>query len=569
MAGGILNLIAIGNANVLLTGNPEKTFFRVTYSKHTNFGLQKFRLDYNGTRSLRLTEESVFTFKVPRYAELLMDTYLVVTIPDIWSPIYPPELPGTNTPPPGAPVNPTYTTFDFRWIEDLGTHMIKEIEILCGALTLSKYSGEYLAAMVDRDFPEEKKKLFNEMTGNTVDFNNPESAHNRFNTYPNAFFHDLESASQDTSDDVDAVQYQVTSSTEGVEPSIRGRNLYIPLNTWFTLNSKCAIPLVALQYNEIEIRVTLRPIQQLYRVRDVFDEENNYPYVQPDYSFDRFQLYRFLQSPLKSNILHENAYINRFNTWNADVHLISTYAFLSEDEARLFAQEDQVYLIKDVFTHKADNIYGSRKVKIDSKGMVASWMWYLQRNDAHMRNEWSNYTNWPYRKLPNNTRLAPKHLLTHNGKNTGIFTSGNYSMENQKHIMTSMGIVLDGKYRENTLPRGVFDYIEKYTRTNGFAKEGLYCYNFCLNTNPTVYQPSGALNLGKFENIELEITTYVPRIDEENSAFNVICDENGNAIAVNKSNWRLYEYTYNLVLFEERYNVLSFIGGNAALLYAR
>ena len=123
MAGGLLNLIAVGNANIILTGNPDKTFFRITYSKYTNFGLQKFRIDYNGTRDLRLTEPSTFTFKIPRYAELLMDTYLVVTIPDIWSPIYPPKLPDTNNTT-GAGI---WSTYDFRWIEDLGTHMIKEI----------------------------------------------------------------------------------------------------------------------------------------------------------------------------------------------------------------------------------------------------------------------------------------------------------------------------------------------------------------------------------------------------------------------------------------------------------
>jgi hypothetical protein len=132
-----------------------------------------------------------------------------------------------------------------------------------------------------------------------------------------------------------------------------------------------------------------------------------------------------------------------------------------------------------------------------------------------------------------------------------------------------MGIVLDGKYRENTLPRGVFDYIEKYTKTNGFAKEGLYCYQFCLDTNPMVYQPSGAINLGKFNTIELEFVTHTPQTDANRSSYDIICDEDGNAIAVNKANWRLYEYTYNLVLFEERYNVLSFIGGNAGLLYSR
>jgi hypothetical protein len=29
-------------------------------------------------------------------------------------------------------------------------------------------------------------------------------------------------------------------------------------------------------------------------------------------------------------------------------------------------------------------------------GMVSSWMWYFQRSDINLRNEWSNYTNWPY-----------------------------------------------------------------------------------------------------------------------------------------------------------------------------
>ena len=55
MPGGLLNIISVGNANLFLTGNPSKTFFKVTYSKYTNFGLQKFRLDFDGQRELRLT----------------------------------------------------------------------------------------------------------------------------------------------------------------------------------------------------------------------------------------------------------------------------------------------------------------------------------------------------------------------------------------------------------------------------------------------------------------------------------------------------------------------------------
>ena len=81
MPGGLLNLVAYGNQNVILNGNPSKTFFKTTYAKYTNFGLQKFRIDFSGQRTLRLTESSVFDFTVPRYGDLLMDTYLVVNLP--------------------------------------------------------------------------------------------------------------------------------------------------------------------------------------------------------------------------------------------------------------------------------------------------------------------------------------------------------------------------------------------------------------------------------------------------------------------------------------------------------
>ena len=83
----------------------------------------------------------------------------------------------------------------------------------------------------------------------------------------------------------------------------------------------------------------------------------------------------------------------------------------------------------------------------------------------------------------------------------GFWIKDEESPENEKDILVTMGILLNGEYRENTLTRGIFDYVEKYTRTQGSAKEGLYCYNFCLNTSPFEYQPSGAINMSKFKTI--------------------------------------------------------------------
>jgi hypothetical protein len=555
MPGGLLNIISEGNNNVILTGSPTKTFFNITYSKYTNFGLQKFRLDYEGNRDLRLTEDSVFKFKVKRYAELLMDTYLVVTLPDIWSPIY---QPCSSTGFKWAP-------YEFKWIRDLGSHMIREVSITCGGLTLQKYTGEYFAAMVDRDFSAEKKELYNKMTGNVEELYDPSTSYGRMNCYPSSY---------------------VSDDTPGSEPSIRSRTLYIPINSWFTLDSRCAFPLVSLQYNELEITVTMRPIQEIVQVRDVFDPDNLFPYASPNFNEPQFQMYRFLQTP-PSVFLDSRYYENKTNIWNADIHLISTYCFLSKDEAQLFASKDQLYLVKDIFKYDFENVTGSKRVKLNSSGMVANWMFYLQRNDVNMRNEWSNYTNWPYRTVPSDIIPAPTTIPAKwiedasasgftlgpqnnvDGKNTGFYTTGTYNSANQNKILLTAGILLNGEYRENTLTSGVFDYIEKYVRTQGCAKEGLYCYNFCLNSNPFEYQPSGAINMSKFKTVEMEITTYSPEFNILNSNFNIICDGDGNAIGVNKQNWQLFEYNYNLTVFEERYNILSFVGGNAGLMYAR
>ncbi len=538
MPGGYLSIISLGNGNVFLTGNPSKTFFKVTYAKYTNFGMQKFRLDYEGLRDLRLSEESKFTFKIKRYADLLMDTYLVVNLPDIWSPIWEPN----------EQTGEQWSPYEFKWIENIGVQMISQIELICGSVTLQKYSGQYLAAMIERDFSGTKKLLINDMTGNIPELTSPSRWNPRINTspamngiYPSAIYE---------------------QGTAGAEPSIRGRSIYVPLNTWFSLDSRCAFPLISLQYQELQINVTLRPIQELIQVRDVFNPTQNFPYVRPDLTLNQFQLYRFLQTPPSTDLSTVN-YENQVQTWNSDVHLLSTYCFLSNSEQELFAAEDQIYLVKDIYEYDFLNILGTSRVNLMSTtNMVAGWMWYFQRNDAFLRNEWSNYTNWIYNNvLPDNLILD---------ETSGLFVTGPFSTANQREIMETMAIVLSGDYREQTLPSGVFNYIEKYIRTTHYAKEGLYCYNFCLNTNPFEYQPSGAMNMSKFKNIELEFTTYQPPFDKTGANFDVTCDEFNNPISVtSKPSWALYTYNYNLHVMEERYNILSFIGGNCGMMYAR
>jgi len=103
-----------------------------------------------------------------------------------------------------------------------------------------------------------------------------------------------------------------------------------------------------------------------------------------------------------------------------------------------------------------------------------------------------------------------------------FYLTGQYAPQNQKDILLSLGIMLDGKYRENVLDSGVYNYVEKYVRTSGNAPDGLYSYNFALHTDPFDFQPSGAMNMSKFRDIQLEFTTYPPPLSSEGQ-FYTIC----------------------------------------------
>ena len=647
MAGGLMNLVAYGNQNIILNGNPSKTFFKFTYCKYTNFGLQKFRLDIQGQRTLNMTQDSFFTFKVPRYGDLLMDLYLVVNLPNIWSPILSPKRINSIKDKNNNILNKhEYTQwrpYEFKWIDNLGSQLIKEVTFSIGGQIIQKFSGDYMFNLVERDFRGDKKLLYYQMTGNIPELNDPANYNNNNGYYPNAWY---------------------SSNPVGSEPSIRNKTLYIPINIWFALASQMAFPLVSLQYNQLEIKFTLRPIEDLFVVRDVnntdkfwrnsknisddlYNEKNGVtgsqflnsletsqkaPYVRPSQTESAFQFYRFIQQPpfpylnefdLSGNL---DTFPNKMTNWNADIHIISTYGFLSQEEVRVFAQKPQNYLIKEIYEWNEYNIVGNKRINLESLGLVSNWMFYFQRTDAINRNQWSNYTNWPFNEKPQGlfnadpegnfetdksdviftlSPCCPDGPAPHSSSsaniwlkntpheanqwyknknfgpgtnpgsrygNSGIKITGDYSDLNKKDILISAGILLDGKYRENIFQSQVYSQIEKYIRTFGFASStGLNCYNFALHSNPFDFQPSGAINMSKFNTIQFEIQTYMPPLDDSAQTL-VICNntnEKDKIIGINKPVWTIYKYTYNFKCMEERFNILKFSNGNAGLAYAR
>jgi hypothetical protein len=191
-------------------------------------------------------------------------------------------------------------------------------------------------------------------------------------------------------------------------------------------------------------------------------------------------------------------------------------------------------------------------------------MWRFRRSDVNERNAWNNYTNWKENTIPQElTDSGVIDYLTRNIYSTGLFNAANI-----KEIMLDCAISFDGKYRETTLDAGVYNLTEKLYKTPGNAKDGLYCYNFCMNTDHTEPTPSGAVNLAKFEDVTLEFNTIQPPINGAKQ-FDVLCDEDGNVIGYRKDAFNINEYNFDLRVFEERYNVVYFRSGHVGLVYAK
>lgn len=594
MAGGTLNIVSHGPANVIIHGNPDVTMFKHKYKKHTNFGLQRLELNFQGQRRLQTSTDTLLEFDVPRYGDLLWDTYLVVTLPDIYSSVYW-NAERTNT----ADTPGAFIPYEFRWVDELGTTMIHEVEVTIGSATMARYSGEQLSILNHRDNTAPRQELWNRMTGNVNELKNPAYANGRQGVYPTATY--LEDPS--------------TSQSLQPEPSIRGRDLIIPLEPWFGLTSSTAFPLVAIQNQDMKIRVRLRSVDELFRVRNVLDASYACSYIAPNQNVPEFQIQRFLYPPTDISGTEYNGifigspeFSKMPDSWNANIHLLATYVFLEDKERTWFAKHSHKYLVRDVFEHDIHHVQGSKQLDIDARDAVSHFMFRFRRSDVKERNEWSNYTNWPYKELPyqpsyqnpyvssdltNQYVYDASYQLTLTERMQSMspweFTANTlqskrlatqYPMTiagsaNQRDILMDMAIIMDGKYRENVLQVGVYRDIEAYSRGNrlgGNVKEGVYLYSFATSMNRHDLHPSGAMNLNHFKRVQFEINTINPPLNP-NAPYENICDTDieGNTIliGVRRNMWEQYMYGYDVRIFEERYNVMEIKGGMAGFMFAR
>ena len=223
MAGGLMQLVAYGAQDVYLTGNPQITFWKVSYKRHTNFAMESIEQTFNGQADFGRR----VTCTISRNGDLAYRTYLQVTLPEINQ-----SMKNSSQ---GSAV---YA----RWLDFPGEQLISQVEVEIGGQRIDRQYGDWMHIWNNLTLPVDQVRGYYGMVGNTTELT--------FITDPS--FNDVDGPCQSNA------PRQVCAPRNALPET----TLYVPFQFWYCRNPGLALPLIALQYHEVKINLDIRPIDE-------------------------------------------------------------------------------------------------------------------------------------------------------------------------------------------------------------------------------------------------------------------------------------------------------------------
>ena len=199
MGGGLMQLVAYGAQDIYLTGNPQITFFKVVYRRHTNFAVESIEQTFNGQADFGKR----VTATISRNGDLIQQMYLEVELPLVTA------IAGSTS---------------NVWTYGVGNALVKQAEIEIGGQLIDRQYGDWMNIWTELTIPEGKRAGYDNMVGNKL---------------------------------------PTGTNQTGSLPATAVQRLYVPLQFWFNRNPGLALPLIALQYHEVKLNLELRPASDL------------------------------------------------------------------------------------------------------------------------------------------------------------------------------------------------------------------------------------------------------------------------------------------------------------------
>lgn len=480
MSGGLMQLVARGEQDIFLTENPQITFFKVVYRRHTNFSIEQIPQTFIHTANFGKKVSCI----VSKNGDLVNDIVLVVTLPEI------PQIYNTD----GSIDNMT----KFAWIRKIGFGIINSVEVEIGGQSIDKHYGDWLNIWAD--LTGRRWEDMNKAIGNVPEL------------------------------------YQYSSQKSEYK-------VFIPLQFWFCRASGLALPIMCLQCNDVKINLELSDVNSCYTISPthyITLQNDLVNFTQDEYitqTVDTYSAYgifnsfdpvtkRLYYTRISSNPLiainDENFYtyssdeqqtlINKYsisgytshyaacpiintettqikslaysynNTFDiriVDCFLLVSYIFLDEEERIKFYKSEHVYLIDQLIYVGSSSLDGvNKEVPVGLINPCKLMVWVAQFD----------------------------YLLNNKVNDIFNYTDSYIYVDDQqigKGVILDSTIMLNGRPRIETQDELYYNCIQPYQYLQRAPSRGINIYSFGLL--PSKIQPSGACNMSKIDNIKIKL----------------------------------------------------------------
>jgi hypothetical protein len=333
--GGLMQLVAYGAQDVYLTANPQVTFFKQLYRRHSNFAMESIEQTFNGVANFGKR----VTCTIARNGDLITKMYVQATLPSV---DFAADVSGA----------------DFSWIPFVGQFLIKNVEIEIGGQRIDKHYGDWL-------------HIWNELTlapGKGYNYLDMVNGYGGFTLVDGELPCD---ECEDTSLPCNKNKQLAKLAAEGtdsiccdisfgsIEGCLPATTLYVPLEFWFNRHTGLALPLIALQYHEVKVNIEFQELRFLVNTATSAASIN---------------------AVAQKGLLACSLYVD--------------YIYLDTEERRRFAQVAHEYLIEQLqFTGEETVTSSVNKITMSFNHPVKELIWVVQNPSNY---DCNHVTNKPY-----------------------------------------------------------------------------------------------------------------------------------------------------------------------------
>ena len=515
-----MQLVAYGAQDVYLTGNPQITFWKVTYRRHTNFAMESIEQTFNGQADFGRR----VTCTISRNGDLAYRTYLQVTLPQIDQTLH-------------AGDTSKGTGVFARWLDFPGEQLVSQVEVEIGGQRIDRQYGDWMHIWNQLTLTSEQQRGYNKMVGNTTQL---------------TFITDPTFAPVDGPCATDAPR-QVCAPRNALPET----TLYVPLQFWYCRNPGLALPLIALQYHEIRINLDLRPIDEcLWAMKSLGEEgcgkvTNAYQqsivaaslYV--DYVFlDTDERRRMAQNPheylieqvqftgdesvgsssnkIKLNFNHPCKELIWVVQPDANVDYCASLECGTTLNSVLGAQPFNYTDAIDVLPNAIHSFGGPGAIQGTQAFITASGLLedpaanYFPATGKDFPFSYEHYTNPRFNggDLPNGNVPGDSGV-----SDAGTFVLTETSLDlhcwGENPVVTAK-LQLNGQDRFSEREGTYFDLVQPYQHHTRNPDTGINVYSFALR--PEEHQPSGTCNFSRIDNATLQLVLSNATVEGTNTA---------------------------------------------------